>query len=282
MRFLRFRLRARIFLGYGVLIGLLLGIAAYGSYGLSVVGGEIDRMDGIAGNTNRSQELALRMEVIRRGLAAYRTDQNAETLHEVADAEVRAATLLKEAADYTLSDQRRAMFNGVAAKLGELKAKRDRFAAQLDAGTAEARNLDPAGDALRSEVRRLLNAGEASGAAAEANPASEARVAVVTAEAASLHFLASHDPAWIAIFKKFDDGGRRSAARFWRGQRLPRSDPQPMPQRTLWRRTSRRSTRPPPHWSKPMRSTPLRSGPNWAICNRSPAGVWNDWWRATA
>jgi hypothetical protein len=34
---LRFRLRTRIFLGFGVLITLLLGIAGYGSYGLSLV-----------------------------------------------------------------------------------------------------------------------------------------------------------------------------------------------------------------------------------------------------
>ena len=50
MRFIRLRLRWRIFLGYGVVIALMLGIAAYGSYGLSVVGDEIDKMDAIAGN----------------------------------------------------------------------------------------------------------------------------------------------------------------------------------------------------------------------------------------
>src|SRR5580704_8599610 len=114
MKFPRFRLRTRIFLGYGISIALLLGIASYGSYGLSVVGDEIDRMDGIAGNTNRSQELALKIEVIRRGLAAYRIDRNTDSLHEVADAEARAITLLKEAAGNTLSEQRRTMFNGVA------------------------------------------------------------------------------------------------------------------------------------------------------------------------
>src|ERR1700735_3943677 len=93
MRLSRLRLRTRIFLGFGMLIGLLLGIAAFGSYGLSAVGDEIDRMDAVAGNTNRAQELALRLEVIRRGLAVYRVDQGADLMHEVADVEARAATL---------------------------------------------------------------------------------------------------------------------------------------------------------------------------------------------
>ena len=78
MRFGRFRLRTRVFFGFGVLIALLLGIAAFGGYGLSLVGGEIDKMDAIAGNANRLEELALRIEMIQRGLAVYRIDADAE------------------------------------------------------------------------------------------------------------------------------------------------------------------------------------------------------------
>jgi methyl-accepting chemotaxis protein len=198
MRFSRFRLRARIFLGYGILIALLLGIAAYGSYGLSVVGDEIDKMDAVAGNTSRSQELALRMEMIRRGLAGYRIDQDSATRHEVADAETRAATLLRESADYTLSEQRRAMFNGVATKLRALKATRERFASQLDTGTAERGKLFAIGDTLRSAVTRLADAAAASDNPGESVPATTAVLAV---EATGSRFLASHDQAWIAVFK---------------------------------------------------------------------------------
>src|SRR5580704_16159725 len=89
-RLLRFRLRTKIFLGFGALIGLLLGIAAFGSYGLSLVGEEIDLMDGIAGNANRLQELALQMEMIRRGLAEYHIDADENSLKAVRDAETRA------------------------------------------------------------------------------------------------------------------------------------------------------------------------------------------------
>ena len=73
----------------------MLGIAAFGSYGLSVVGDEIDKMDGIAGNSNRAQELALRLEVIRRGIADYRIDQDSDALREAAEAESRASVLLR-------------------------------------------------------------------------------------------------------------------------------------------------------------------------------------------
>ncbi len=202
MRFIRVRLRTRIFLGYGMLIALLLGIAAFGSYGLSAVGDAIDRMDAVAGNTNRAQELALRLEVIRRGLAVYRVDQGADLMHEVTDAQLRAATLLKESADYTLSAQRRAMFNDVATKLLAVKAVQERFASQLAAGAVERDKLFASGDTLIAAMARLAGAAVESGNADDRIRATDARAAVLTAETSSLRLLASRDPALISVFKK--------------------------------------------------------------------------------
>jgi methyl-accepting chemotaxis protein len=193
-RLVRLRLRTRIFLGFGVLVALLLGIAAFGSYGLSVVGDEIDKMDAIAGNANRLEELALRMEVIRRGLANYRIDPDADSLHEITDAEARAATLLTQSAEFTLSEQRRAIFNGLSAKLHTLMDERARFATLVDTGSAERTTLFGIGTTLRAAVAHLSGgAGENATAAAQA---------VLAAEATSLRFLASHDPVWVAAFAK--------------------------------------------------------------------------------
>jgi methyl-accepting chemotaxis protein len=198
IRFARFRLRTRIFLGFGMLIALLLGIATFGSYGLSVVGDEIDKMDAVAGNANRLQELALRIEVIRRALASYRTDPDPDLLQEVNDAEGRAAALMAQSAEFTLSEQRRAIFNGLTNKLHALTDERTRFAALVDTGTTERTRLFGIGSTLRTAAGQLT---DASADSADTAPAKAAR-AVLAAEATSLRFLASHDPAWIAIFAK--------------------------------------------------------------------------------
>jgi methyl-accepting chemotaxis protein len=203
MRFIRFRLRTRIFLGFGVLIGLLLGIAAFGSYGLSVVGEEIDKMDGIAGNANRLQELALRMEVIRRGLADYHIDADGNSLKDVTDAEARAAELLKESAEYTLSEQRRALFNGVTEKLRDFVVKQQRFASLRDTGSAERDKLVAVANTLDVGASRLVDATGASGSSAdEAAAARAVRVALLATQNSSSRFMASSDPIWIAAFKK--------------------------------------------------------------------------------
>jgi len=202
MRFSRLRLRTRIFLGFGMLIGLLLGIAAFGSYGLSAVGDEIDRMDDIASNANRLQELALRIEVIQRGMAVYRIDQDGISLKDVTAAEPRAAALLTEAAENTLSQRRRDMFNGVAAKLRTFATNRERFVPLLAAVTTERTKLLVIDTALRSALSRITDAAGTSGTPADGARVTAVRDAVLAAEMTSLRFLASNDPTWLAVFKK--------------------------------------------------------------------------------
>jgi methyl-accepting chemotaxis protein len=196
----RLRLRTRIFVGFGVLIALLLGIAGFCSYGLSVVGEEIDKMDGIAGNTNRSQELALRMEQIRRGMADYQIDGDAGALQEVTDAANRAATLLKESADYTLSEKRRAMFNGVIEKLNGFAADQERFAAVHATATAERTKLIDVAKTLAETQKQLADASAGGGDADALAAAATVRLALLTVQTGSSRFLGSLDPSWVPIF----------------------------------------------------------------------------------
>ncbi len=198
---LRFRLRTRIFLGFGLLIALLLGIAAFGSYGLSVVGEEIDKMDGIAGNANRLQDLALRMEVIQRGLAIYRVEADAASMSELTDSEKRAMTVLEESAQNTFSEQRRAMFNGVIAKLRSAMDQRARFASLIDTGLAERGKLLATGAKLRTGITTLMDAAAGTGNPTDAASATSARAALLAVEATGSGFLASRDPAAVAAFK---------------------------------------------------------------------------------
>jgi methyl-accepting chemotaxis protein len=204
LRFGRFRLRTRIFLGFGMLIALLLGIAAFGSYGLSVVGDEIDKMDAVEGNTNRLEELALRMEIVRRGLATYRVDPSADTLREVGDAGERAAKLLAQSAEFTLSEKRRALFNGLTVRLHALMDERGHFASLVDTGTSERIKLFVLGTTLRSAVTQLTEAAHGDEVAADQALVSAARAAVLAAETTSLRFLASRDPVWVPALDTVD------------------------------------------------------------------------------
>jgi methyl-accepting chemotaxis protein len=197
----RLRLRTRILLGFGVLIALLVGIAAFGSNGLSVIGAEIDKLDGIAGNANRLQELALRMETVRGALAEYAIDGDSASLHDATEAAGRAAALLAESAQNTLSERRRAMFNGVAAQLRAFEANQARFAELRQTAAAARAKLFTVDRELRAAMSRLIAAAHAGATSGEPAQAEAISVTVAAAEADSARFLATSDPAYRAAFR---------------------------------------------------------------------------------
>ncbi len=211
----RLPLRARIFLGFGLLIVLMLGIAAYGSYGLSTVGEEIDKMDGIAGNANRLQELALRIETIRRGLAEYQAEPGVSTLREVTDAEARATTLLAKSAEFTLSAKRRAMFNGLAARLHDMAAEQERFATSLAAGLASRNQVVADDDAVRAGLSRIAAAIDTGGMvpappSAVATQIAALRLAVLDTESTGMRVLVVPRPERLALFDHQAAGAGRA------------------------------------------------------------------------
>jgi methyl-accepting chemotaxis protein len=201
MRFNRFRLRTRIYFGFGFLIALLLGIAAFGSYGVSGVGREIGTMTALAGNVRRVQEIELRLEVFRRGLIRYRLDADVEALQNVTDATARAAKLLTEAAQFTLSEQRRVMYIGVAEKLRATAALGDHFASLVGTGVAERKKLLDVGTTLEAAASRLADTAAAEGGGTDVIPAVAVRGAVQLVEIASLRFLPTLEPDLIAPFR---------------------------------------------------------------------------------
>jgi diguanylate cyclase (GGDEF)-like protein/PAS domain S-box-containing protein len=200
MSVLRFRLRTRIFLSFGVLIALLLGIAGLGTYGLSVVVQEIDIMDGITGNANRLQELVLRVETIRRGLAEYHIDGNANTLAEIIDSEARAATLLQQAEDYTLSEQRRSVFNKISSRLQSFVSKQEQFVSLRGSAALERGALFAAAGTLPAALIQLPDTAGGVGPA-DAAAMTDLRLALQTTTTGSTRFFDPGDPSSTAMFK---------------------------------------------------------------------------------
>jgi methyl-accepting chemotaxis protein len=205
MGLIRLGIAARIILGFAALIALLLAVAAFGSFGLSTVGKEIDRMDSMAGNLSRAKEIVLRMEQVRRALTRYVIDADDGALRDATSAEARAQALLAEAAAATDSDQRRALFNEAAAKLRTLTPKTERFAPLIASGIAERGKLFAAGDKLTAALAQLLDAANASEDDAERRAVVAVQVAVLKARIAGTRFLALPEPELVGPFRKGAD-----------------------------------------------------------------------------
>ncbi len=204
MRSLRFGLGMRIFSGFGILVLLLLGIALSGSYGLFVVGGEVGKMDAIAGSLRRVQETTYRLEVVRRGLNRFRLDADEAALRDAINAETRAVELLEQLAAGATSDQKSALYHSVAANLRSLAKKRERFVTLLRAAVQERKVLSDIDDTMTVAATNLADAAGASKNPADWVPGHAVRIAFLSAELASSRFLASPegDAALADAFRK--------------------------------------------------------------------------------
>jgi methyl-accepting chemotaxis protein len=202
MRFNRFRLRTRIFFGFGLLIALLLGIAGFGSYGLSTVGQQIGRMDVLSANVRRMQEVTMRLEVIRRGLTRYRIDADDQALRDVNDAIARGSKLLAEAIQAALSEQRRAMYNSIAEKLRGTATKAEQFSSLVGKGIAGRKQLLEIAATLDTASTRLADVAERDSGTTGFTHTITARGAVRSTLIASLRFLVTLDPALSAPVKQ--------------------------------------------------------------------------------
>ncbi|MFL5282522.1 MAG: methyl-accepting chemotaxis protein [Rhodopila sp.] len=204
MRSLRFSLGMRIFFGFGILVAALVAIALSGSYGLSVVGGEIRNMDTIAGSMRRVQEITFRLEVIRRGLTRYRFDADEESLKDVISAEKRSVALLDEAAGMAASPQKAALYNSVAYKLRSLAQQRERFMTLLHTAVEERKVLKTIGETMMAQAIQLADAAGASKNPADWVPGSSVRTAFLTVEVAASRFLGSAEvnPRLVEAFQR--------------------------------------------------------------------------------
>ncbi len=107
MRLFRLGLRARLYLGFAVLVASGLGMAAFGMLGLSGVTQSVGRMENYSGNLVRMLDVLRQLEVIEGAANRYRTNVNANSLKDMQDGEAQAATELTDAGKVALSEQRR-------------------------------------------------------------------------------------------------------------------------------------------------------------------------------
>ena len=202
MRLSRFRLRTQMLFGFGILVVLLLGVAGFGSFGLSDVGDEVRRMDNLTGNMRRSQEILFRTEIIRRALTRYRIDKDAQSLQDSINAEARTATLLVDAARVTTSEERHGLFVMAADELRTISTKRERFVNLSNTSDAERKALDATGATLQADIERLAATLASSQDAAERNAGAAAQIALMSVRIANLKFQVEPNPRLIDVFGK--------------------------------------------------------------------------------
>jgi methyl-accepting chemotaxis protein len=225
MQFLHFGLRARLYLGFAVLVAFGLGMAGFGMLGLSSVTESVGKMEAIADNLVRVQEVSQQLETIRRASNRYRIDADPASLADMKKAEARAGELLAEAAKATLSEQRRKLYNGIGDTLRAAIADREAFTLAYETGFAERAKLFTGGDALTAATARLVAASQAGTDTGLSAAAGHVESAVLLVRVANWRFLATLDPKGPATFKANQE---KASAALTDLEKMARDDVKPL------------------------------------------------------
>jgi methyl-accepting chemotaxis protein len=214
MKLLHLGLRARLYLGFALLVTLGVGTAGFGMLGLLDVSQSISRMDTISGNLVRVQQVARQLEITRRASNRYRIDVDPASLNDMIQSEARTAGLLAEAAKTTVSDQRRKIYSDVAETLRSAVTEREVASRDFQAGFKERAKLFSGGDILTAATVRLVEASRGAADQHVALMAAHLESAVLLVRMTNWHFLATLDPKGPATFKTNEGIARAALADF--------------------------------------------------------------------
>src|SRR5262249_8715780 len=117
---IRLRITSRIYLGFGALILIGLGVAGFGSVKLREIGSQVDHMMQVSESGARNLQERRLIETMRRTKQLFKSEGDETAIAEFAKAKSAAIDLLAASAKATLSDERRRLYESVIVQLGEV------------------------------------------------------------------------------------------------------------------------------------------------------------------
>jgi methyl-accepting chemotaxis protein len=197
----RLRVSARIYIGFGALVGIGLVVAGFGSWQLAHVGKGVGDLSSIAGNTTRNLRAGQLTQEARRMVLRLKTLLDDSVAKPFGEATTQTVELLNTNAKLTLSDERRQMYNGMAATIGELRQDFDKLLQNITRMKEARGKLFSGGDEMTAAVTKLVEAAEASGDNALTLAGTSVEKTVLLVRVANWRFLATNDAKGVATFK---------------------------------------------------------------------------------
>jgi hypothetical protein len=205
MELLRLGLKPRLYWGFGVLIVMGLGLAAFAASELSGIKTGVQTLSAINDKTIRAIQVSDRIEIIRRANLRYMIDADDLSMKDAAAAESSATDLLRAAAAATFVEDRRVIYTDLIRDVESLRSKRNRLMSLGQQMRADRAKLFAVGDELSANTQRLLDSriGISDSSIAALTIPIESSVLLV--RVANWRFLATRDPKGPATFKANSD-----------------------------------------------------------------------------
>jgi methyl-accepting chemotaxis protein len=198
MSFLSFRIRGRLYGGFGILLVFCASLAGFAIWQLTSIRDQVGVMELQSKNAIRVGDIATELQAIRRAILRFTFDQDEASLAESDKRLAKVSSTLDEAIRTTRSEERKAAYQEVSKTVADLKTKRATAVdviKQLQAGRAL---LFSDGDQMAADVQKFVDAAQGTPFAHNANML-ESKVLLV--RVANWRMLATRDAKGIETFK---------------------------------------------------------------------------------
>jgi methyl-accepting chemotaxis protein len=193
------RIQGRLYGGFGLLVVFVLALAGFAAWRMSAIESQVGKMTTVSQNALRISEVSVHFQAIRRALLRHYFDGDEPSIKEAVERETKAGELLQVAAQTTLSEERRKLYNGLAADVGQLRAKREALVDAVKKLKVARTELFGVGDKLAADVEKFVEASR-SAERSVAQGATDLEADVLLVRVANWRFLATHDPKGTATF----------------------------------------------------------------------------------
>jgi methyl-accepting chemotaxis protein len=198
MSFPDFRIRGRLYAGFGALLAFCAVLAGFAVWQLWDIQGDVGGMTIQSKNTIRVVQISSELQAIRHAILRYNFDKDEPSFAEAETRLAETSSLLDVAIRETRSDQRRAAYRDILKEVEELKLKRLALGDAVKQMLAGKELLFTDGDKMAADVQKLVDAAEKTEFSVAAGGL-EAKVLLV--RVANWRFLATRDPKGLATFK---------------------------------------------------------------------------------
>src|SRR3569832_231940 len=151
-----FKISGRLYAGFGALVLFGIGLAAFATFQLWAIEGQVAIMGRQATTNVRTLQISSELHAVRRAILRYTFDQDAESLTE---SEKRLATvsgMIETAIKGTTSEERRTAFAALARGGADIKAKRTALSEGIQQMSAGKALLQSSGDKMSAVLEKFL------------------------------------------------------------------------------------------------------------------------------
>ena len=205
MSLLRLGIKGRLYAGFAALVVIALAFAGFAVWQLSAIQGQVGKMTALAENSTRVLDIAVNLQAIRRAVLRYAYEGDDPSLKESADREQDAVRLLKDAANATLSEERKKIYGSVQGGVVKLGATRETLGTDVKKMMASRAMLFTVGDELSANTDKLIAAARGSGDRLLSAALKSLEPGILLVRVDSWQFLATRDPKGVATFKANSD-----------------------------------------------------------------------------